>query len=104
MGRSQSRRTGLIAIALLAIVAVHDFAVVPAHAFGARAALFAIGEYRAHVSPHLRGVVFCRFKPTCSLYGQESIRKYGLLRGGLRAAWRVARCGPWTPMGTIDPP
>lgn len=83
---------------------MHDFAVAPDQAFGARAALFAIGEYRAHVSPHLRGVVTCRFQPTCSRYGQESIRKYGLLRGGARTAWRLARCGPWTPLGTVDPP
>jgi putative membrane protein insertion efficiency factor len=104
MGRGQSRRAGLIAVALFAVVAVHDFAVPPDHAFGARAALIAIGEYRAHISPHLGGIVVCRFKPSCSLYGQESIRKYGLLRGGARTAWRIARCGPWTPLGTVDPP
>ena len=30
-------------------------------------------------------------------------RKDGALIGSLRAIWRVARCGPWTPMGTVDP-
>jgi putative membrane protein insertion efficiency factor len=94
----------VIAAAIVALIAVHDAAVAPREAFGARAALAAIGEYRAHISPRLRGVIVCRFKPTCSAYGQESIRKYGLLRGGARTAWRIARCGPWTPEGTIDPP
>jgi putative membrane protein insertion efficiency factor len=94
----------MIAAAVVALLVVHDAAVQPSDAFGTRAALAAIGQYRAHVSPHLRGVIFCRFTPTCSAYGQESIRKYGLLRGGVRTTWRILRCGPWTKMGTLDPP
>ena len=74
------------------------------HLFGTRPALFAIDQYRAHVSPHLRGVVVCRFTPSCSAYGRESIRKHGLIVGGAKTAWRIARCGPWTKQGTVDPP
>jgi putative membrane protein insertion efficiency factor len=48
--------------------------------------------------------VNCRFKPTCSHYAEGAIRKYGALSGTGRAAWRIVRCGPWTPQGTIDPP
>ena len=33
-----------------------------------------LDEYRAHVSPRLRGRVVCRFKPSCSAYGREAIR------------------------------
>ena len=91
MGRGKV--LGVIAALLIAL-----------HFFGARPALFAIDQYRAHVSPHLRGVVECRFTPSCSAYGRESIRKYGLLIGGARTAWRIARCGPWTKKGTVDPP
>jgi len=94
----------LIAAALFAVLVVHDVAVPVRDALGARAALAAIGEYRAHVSPHLSGRIVCRFTPTCSVYGQESIRKSGLLRGGARTAWRIARCGPWTKFGTVDLP
>lgn len=93
MGRGKVRGT-LIALAL----------VVALQLFGKQPALFAIDEYRAHVSPHLRGVVQCRFTPTCSYYGRESIRKYGVWIGGAKAAWRIARCGPWTKLGTSDPP
>jgi len=75
-----------------------------AQLFGTQPAVFAIDEYRAHVSPHLRGVVQCRFEPTCSYYGRESIRKHGLIVGGVKTAWRLARCGPWTPLHTPDPP
>ncbi len=101
---AKARKTWLLAVVLLAIIASHDFAVPVRNAYGARAALAAIDQYRAHVSPHLRGVVYCRFTPTCSAYGRESIRKYGLLVGGWRAVKRIARCNPWTPMGTVDPP
>jgi putative membrane protein insertion efficiency factor len=44
----------------------------------------------------------CRFYPSCSHYGFEAIRKYGAIRGGLMAAWRVLRCNPFNP-GGYDP-
>jgi putative membrane protein insertion efficiency factor len=99
MGRSQSRRTWLIvaAIALLLLV-------ITDRNIAARGAIAMIDQYRAHVSPHLRGIVQCRFTPTCSAYGRESIRKHGLIVGGAKTAWRIARCGPWTKLGTVDPP
>lgn len=94
----------IAALVLLIALAIHDFAVPPQRAFGASAALAAIDQYRAHVSPRLHGVVTCRFTPTCSAYGRESIRKYGLAAGGWRTVKRVARCNPWTPMGMVDRP
>ena len=104
MGRSKSGRATVIVVLALFAWTVHDLLVPPRYAVDARAAISAIDSYRAHISPHLHGIIQCRFVPTCSAYGRESIRKYGLLRGGARTAWRLARCGPWTPLGTIDPP
>ena len=104
MGRRQGSRAKLIVILIAAIVVLHDVSVPPRQAFGARAALYAISGYQAHISPHLNGIVECRFKPTCSHYGQQAIAKYGLLRGGIKTAGRLARCGPWTKLGTVDPP
>lgn len=101
MGRGKVGRT---IVAVIALWLAYDFLVPPRYALDAQAAIFAIDRYRAGVSPHLRGIVQCRFTPTCSWYGHESIRKYGLARGGLRTVWRIARCGPWTPPGTNDPP
>lgn len=94
----------IAAVIAFAALAVHDVAVPPSRAYGTRAALSAIESYQAHVSPHLRGVVVCRFKPTCSHYGHEAIRKYGLWVGGWKTAWRIVRCGPWTKSGTVDVP
>lgn len=45
---------------------------------------------------------YCRFRPTCSEYAVQSIEKYGILKGGLKAAWRILRCNPWN-KGGYDP-
>jgi len=45
---------------------------------------------------------FCRFKPTCSEYAIEAIKRFGLIEGGIKAAWRVLRCNPWN-KGGWDP-
>ena len=44
----------------------------------------------------------CRFYPTCSHYGYQAIYKYGAIKGGWMAAWRILRCNPFNP-GGIDP-
>ena len=71
----------------------------------ARAAVGGIHLYQATLSPlYARIGVLCRFTPTCSQYGEEVVRRFGVARGGWLATRRVLRCGPWTPMGTMDPP
>lgn len=45
---------------------------------------------------------FCRFQPTCSEYAVNAIEKYGFLKGGFKAMWRVLRCNPWN-KGGHDP-
>ena len=44
----------------------------------------------------------CRFYPTCSHYGYQAIYKYGVIKGGFMAAWRIIRCNPFNP-GGFDP-
>jgi hypothetical protein len=43
----------------------------------------------------------CRFSPTCSRYAEQAIRRHGAVRGTALAAWRLARCGPFT-KGGVD--
>lgn len=45
---------------------------------------------------------FCRFHPTCSEYSIQAIRKYGPIKGGLIASWRILRCNPFNKGGN-DP-
>lgn len=45
---------------------------------------------------------YCRFQPTCSEYAATAINRYGLIRGGLKAVYRVIRCHPFS-KGGWDP-
>jgi putative membrane protein insertion efficiency factor len=44
---------------------------------------------------------YCKYHPTCSEYGYRAIEKYGVIRGGIKAFWRILRCNPWS-KGGID--
>ena len=94
------------AIALVALLlAALDLARTPGRQLSARALLAAIDLYQATLSPRLPAAgVSCRFEPSCSRYAEAVIRRDGALVGTLRSAARIARCGPWTPAGTVDPP
>jgi len=58
--------------------------------------------YRVTLSGWLGGQ--CRFYPTCSHYAEDAIRMHGAARGTLMAAWRIARCGPFTGGGVDHVP
>lgn len=44
----------------------------------------------------------CRFYPTCSHYGLESVKRFGALKGGYLTIKRILKCQPLHP-GGIDP-
>ncbi len=95
------RRVLLLLVVALAV----DFYRPPAEQLSARALLAGIHLYQRTLSPLMPGMgVRCRFTPTCSHYGEAVIAKYGALKGSALAAWRILRCGPWTPAGTVDLP
>jgi putative membrane protein insertion efficiency factor len=99
-------RRSLVALgASLVLLTIVDLRRPPADQWATRGAVGLIHAYQATLSPlYDRMGVQCRFTPTCSHYGETSIRQFGLVRGGWLAARRVVRCGPWTPAGTVDPP
>lgn len=43
----------------------------------------------------------CRFYPTCSHYGIESIKRFGVFKGGWLTVRRIVKCHPFHP-GGID--
>lgn len=101
------RRRLKAGIALLAVVLALglDVSRAPADQLSARVLLGAIHLYQATLSPRMGSLgVRCRFQPTCSHYGEGAIRKYGAWTGSWKTLWRILRCGPWTPAGTVDPP
>jgi putative membrane protein insertion efficiency factor len=72
---------------------------------GTSIGIAAIHGYQQTASPVLgRLGIRCRFTPTCSHYAEVVIARDGLAIGGWKTAKRLARCGPWTKMGTVDEP
>jgi len=63
-------------------------------------ALWLLRVYKRWVSPAFPPS--CRYVPTCSEYAVEAVERYGTLRGGAMAAWRVLRCHPFV-KGGLDP-
>ena len=57
--------------------------------------------YRKFISPCKPPC--CRFSPTCSQYAFEAITKYGALKGGALAIWRLLRCNPFNKGDIYDP-
>ena len=67
--------------------------------------LAGIHGYQLALAPlAARAGVRCRFTPSCSHYAEAVIARDGVIVGGLKTVKRLARCGPWTPQGTIDEP
>jgi putative membrane protein insertion efficiency factor len=56
--------------------------------------------YQSLVSPLLPRR--CKYEPTCSAYAVQAIRELGVVRGSILAAWRLARCNPFS-HGGYDP-
>ena len=62
--------------------------------------IFIIKFYRKYLSPLMS--TRCPYTPTCSQYGLEAVEKYGAIKGGALAAWRIIRCNPFS-KGGYDP-
>jgi hypothetical protein len=56
--------------------------------------------YQKYISP-MKGTK-CPYVPSCSQYAVEAVEKYGVLKGGMLAAWRILRCNPLS-KGGYDP-
>ena len=48
--------------------------------------------YQRFISPVLPRR--CKYHPSCSQYAVDAVRRFGILRGVVLAAWRLVRCNP----------
>jgi len=62
--------------------------------------LWLLRGYKRWISPAFPPS--CRYVPTCSEYAMEAVERYGVVRGGAMAAWRLLRCHPFA-TGGLDP-
>ena len=56
--------------------------------------------YQKYISPMKK--TKCPYIPSCSQYGLEAIEKYGAIKGGILAIWRILRCNSLN-KGGFDP-
>ena len=63
-------------------------------------AIAVVYAYRWLISPLIPAGT-CKYHPSCSQYAVDALKKYGLVRGSLKAAWRILRCNPWS-HGGVD--
>ena len=63
-----------------------------------------LGVAGVYVYRYTLGALFpatCKYHPSCSQYAIDALRKHGLVVGSAKAAWRLARCNPWS-RGGVD--
>ena len=49
--------------------------------------------YQRRISPLFPAA--CRYSPTCSEYAVQAITRFGVIKGGALAVWRILRCNPF---------
>ena len=62
-------------------------------------AILPLRLYQLVVSPLFPGS--CKYHPSCSQYAIDAIRKHGVVKGSVKAGWRLLRCNPWS-RGGVD--
>ena len=62
--------------------------------------IFVLRTYRYLLSPFLGN--HCRFYPSCSVYAETAVQRFGIPKGLWLALRRLARCHPWHE-GGVDP-
>jgi uncharacterized protein len=100
-----SRRRLVLLGVLLAVLGGADWARPADRQVSTRILLTGVHLYQrtlSHAMPALG--IQCRFRPTCSHYADVVIARHGAVVGSWMTFRRVLRCGPWTPMGTVDQP
>lgn len=53
--------------------------------------------YQRFISPFTPAS--CRFQPSCSHYGIEALKTYGIFKGSILTLKRILKCHPWGPSG-----
>jgi putative membrane protein insertion efficiency factor len=91
---------GLLAVVIFFTV---DALRAPQKQVSVRVFAMAVDGYHHYLHPITGRFVRCRYRPTCSNYAVEAVRKYGVLKGGWMSYRRIASCRKSVPMGTIDP-
>ncbi|NLH49923.1 MAG: membrane protein insertion efficiency factor YidD [Myxococcales bacterium] len=86
-------KTAILVLCLLVALAAIDAQRPPSHQWGTALVLAVIDAWQAVTDRH-EDIGRCLYTPTCSVYGELAIRRYGAYRGGWLALARIDRCNP----------
>jgi len=64
--------------------------------------IYLIKLWQKFVSPRNKGIIRCKYKPSCSQYTIDAIKKYGNIKGCTKGFLRILRCNPLS-KGGYDP-
>ena len=101
--RLKRPETYLVALFTLLVLVVVDSYRSPANQATGRLYVCGVHAYQAIGRPLLKGRIQCRYRPTCSDYSIEAVRRHGIRRGLVLTIKRINSCTTKVPLGTSDP-
>ncbi|MGA2133683.1 MAG: membrane protein insertion efficiency factor YidD [Bryobacteraceae bacterium] len=93
----------LAPVVLLYALAAADSFRQPSKQTTSRVYLAAVHGYQLYGRPWLQPYIRCRYRPTCSEYSAQAVRKWGIRHGLALTAKRLLSCKSAVPLGTPDP-
>ena len=96
-------QTYLLLLLFLVVLTVGDTFRNPASQVTGRLYVAGVHGYQVVGRPLLEGHVRCRYRPTCSEYSIEAVRKFGIRKGLMMTRRRINSCQASVPLGTYDP-
>ncbi len=91
-----------LSILIFGLTIVFDAMRQPENQLTARVYIGFVHIYQSVGRPLLKGIVACRFRPTCSDYSIQAVKKHGIGRGLVLTFSRIYSCDNHIAMGTID--
>lgn len=95
--------TYLAALFILIVLGVLDSFRQPDDQVTARIYVGAVHLYQAVGRPLLEERIQCRYRPTCSEYSIEAVKRHGIRRGLALTVKRLNSCTTAVSLGTLDP-
>jgi putative component of membrane protein insertase Oxa1/YidC/SpoIIIJ protein YidD len=101
--RLKRPETYLFILSFIIALTVVDLWSKPENQITAKLYVGGVQLYQLLGRPLLEGHIKCRYKPSCSEYSIEAVRKYGIPKGFVMTVKRVNSCTTEVPMRTLDP-
>ncbi len=95
--------TYLTLLGILLVYLAFDTCRSPSSQLTGRLYVYGVRFYQAVGHPLLRGHIMCRYRPTCSEYSIEAVRRHGLRQGLVLTVHRIESCTTKVQPGTFDP-